>query len=301
MPSRHRSGRHVETSALTAVLPVLALLPVAVLALTVFWLPVRAVWPVPFWLFAACYAAGTVLFFLRPVQRLVLSRLLGARPPTLAERGALQRPWERVAQAMGVPPQRFLLAVLDAEEVNAFASGGHLVVVTSYAIDTLSERELSGVLAHELSHHLGLHTVALTAGQWISLPIVILARVGFWLERVATAATDTFAQGSTGLTFAGRAVSVVLTMVAWVFQFSLLASSAIANLVGRAAELQADRRVVDGGFGRELAAALRRFVAAGDGAGTAGWRDRLAGSHPPPRTRIAYIEALLRARQQARG
>ena len=42
------------------------------------------------------------------------------------------------------------------------------------------------MLAHELSHHLGMHTVALTIRHWLSLPVVLLARVGFCCENVAT-------------------------------------------------------------------------------------------------------------------
>ena len=49
--------------------------------------------------------------------------------------------------------------MLPLDELNAFACGGHLVVVTTFAIDELPEHELAGVLAHELSHHLGMHTV----------------------------------------------------------------------------------------------------------------------------------------------
>ncbi len=300
MTSRQPSGRHVEASTFTAVLPVLSLVPVWLLALAVFWLPVHLVWSVPYWTFAVGYLVGVVLFFWRPVQRLVLTRLMGARRPTRAEQAALRRPWQSVAQAAGVPPRRFVLAVLDAEEINAYACGGHLVVVTTYAIEVLPERELTGVLAHELSHHLGLHTVALTVGQWLSLPIVVLARVGFFLEAVARAATATFARGSPALTAIGTLVSALLTMVAWVFQLTLLISNAIGNVVGKAAELQADRRVVEVGYGRELAAALRRFVAAADPAAPMTWRDRLAASHPPARTRVAHIEALLRARRPVR-
>ena len=48
------------------------------------------------------------------------------------------------------------------------------------------------MLAHELSHHLGLHTAALTLGHWLSLPVVLLARFGFFLQNVARAATDSF-------------------------------------------------------------------------------------------------------------
>jgi hypothetical protein len=48
------------------------------------------------------------------------------------------------------------------------------------------------------------------------------------------------------------------------------------------------------GFGRELAGALRHVLASGTGARPVGWRARLAASHPPARTRVARIEALLR-------
>ena len=90
------------------------------------------------------------------------------------------------AQAAGIRMPE--VAIYPGDELNAFACGGHLVVVTSFAIEELTARELSGVLAHELSHHLGLHTVALTLGHWLSLPVLLLARVGFFLQNVARAA-----------------------------------------------------------------------------------------------------------------
>ncbi len=162
MPSRHAPSRHVEASAVTAAIPAISVVPVWLLALFVFWLPVARFWQIRFWQFAAAYLAAGILLFLRPVQRLVLTRLLGARRPTRAEQAVLEPVWREVTQAVHLPARRFVLAVLDADELNAFASGGHLVVVTSYAVEVLPDPELAGVLAHELSHHLGLHTVALT-------------------------------------------------------------------------------------------------------------------------------------------
>ncbi|MFM9225687.1 MAG: hypothetical protein ACKOQ1_03520, partial [Actinomycetota bacterium] len=50
-------------------------------------------------------AAGTLLFT-RPVQRLVLTRLLGARTPTADETDVLGRAWRVVAQATHVPARR---------------------------------------------------------------------------------------------------------------------------------------------------------------------------------------------------
>lgn len=291
------SRRNLDTSAITALAPVLAVAPVWLLAILVFWFPVRLVWNVPFLWFAGGYLAAVVLLFLRPVQVFVLAPLLGARRPTPAQRSVLAPAWRPVLQANDLPGRRYVLAVLPSQELNAFACGGHLVVVTSYAIEALPRDELSGVLAHELSHHLGLHTVALTVGQWLSIPVLLLARIGFFLQNVASAATTSYAQHSSAITAFGRTVAALLTAVSWVFLSGLLLSNALANIVGRNSEFQADRRAVAMGFGRPLATALRRFVADFGGDRPLSWGDRLAASHPPARTRVARIEAMVRNRR----
>jgi len=299
-PARTRrpsARRTVDTSALTALAPVAAVLPVFLLAIGVVWLVVRLVWDVPYWWFAAGYAGAVVLLFLRPVQQFLLAPLLGARRPTRAERVALEPAWRPVLQVNDLPQRRYVLAVQPSPEVNAFACGGHLVVVTSFAVTSLPRDELSGVLAHELSHHLGLHTVALTLSQWLSVPVLLLARIGFFLQNVAKAATSSFASHSSALTAVGRLVALVLTAVSWVFLSGLLLANALANAVGRNAEFQADRRVVEMGFGRPLALALRRVVAMNGSDLPATWAERLAATHPPARTRVARIDALLRQRR----
>ena len=294
--ARRPPSRHLESGALTAVLPAVALVPACALALALIWLPLHLWWDVPYWTFALVYVAAGVLLFIRPFQRLVLTRLLGARKPTTEEREILEPVWQDVTQSVHIPANRFVLAVIDSDELNAFASGGHLVVVTTYAIDVLPDPELAGVLAHELSHHLGLHTIALTVAQWLSLPIVLLARIGFFLQNIARAATDTFGRGSSSLTVVGRLVSGILNAVAWVFLFAILVSNAIGNAVGRSAEFQADRRVTQMGFGPHLAAALRRFVASGLAERPTRWQDRMFASHPPARTRVARIDAMTRTK-----
>ena len=188
-----------------------------------------------------------------------------------------------------------MLAVLDADELNAFAVGGHLLVVSSYAVKRLDEVELEGVLAHELAHHLGMHTVALTISQWMSIPILLLAQVGFFLQNVARAATDAFASNSMALTIVGRFIGTLLTAVGWVFLAGVLGANLLGNWVGRASEFQADQRAVEMGFGRQLSAALR-LVAGHQRATTAGVasaavRDASAGAHPR-----RAIDAMLRAR-----
>jgi Zn-dependent protease with chaperone function len=289
--------RNLDSSAITALAPVLAVAPVWLLAILVFWWPVHLVWNVPFLWFAGGYLAAVVLLFWRPVQVFVLAPLLGARRPTPDQRAVLAPAWRPVLQVNDLPGRRYVLAVLPSNELNAFACGGHLVVVTSYAIEALPRDELSGVLAHELSHHLGFHTVALTVVQWLSIPVLVLARVGFFLQNVASAATTSYASHSSAITALGRSVAAVLTAISWVFLSGLLLSNMLANMVGRNSEFQADQRAVSMGFGRPLATALRRFVAEFGGDRPTTFRERLAASHPAARTRVARIEAMLRSRR----
>jgi Zn-dependent protease with chaperone function len=277
-----------------AIGPVLVIAPFCLLALFVVWLLVRLVWDIPFWWLAVGYPLAAVLLFIRPVQDLVLTPLFGARRPTEDEFELIEPLWRDIAHANRLPPERYILRVLPSEEVNAYACGGHLVVVTSFAVAELPRRELAGVLAHELSHHLGMHTVGLTIAHWLSLPVVLFARVGFLLQNVATAATRAFAAQSAGWTIVGQLVAGVLNVLSLPFVAALYAADALGNVVGHRSEFQADRRVVRMGYGPNLAQALRRVIRLGGGQRPIGWRARLAASHPPARTRVARIDAMLR-------
>jgi Zn-dependent protease with chaperone function len=293
MAERRRS-RQIESSAVAAIGPVLVIAPFCLLALFVVSLIVRLVWDIPFWWLAVGYPLAAVLLFIRPIQDLVLTPLFGARHPTEDEVELIEPLWVDIAHANRLPPQRYILRVLPSEELNAYACGGHLVVVTSFAVTELPRRELAGVLAHELSHHLGMHTVGLTIAHWLSLPVVLFARVGFLLQNVATAATRAFAAQSAGWTIVGQLVAGVLNVLSLPFVAALYAADALGNVVGHRSEFQADRRVVRMGYGPNLAQALRRVIRLGGGKRPIGWRARLAASHPPARTRVARIDAMLR-------
>ena len=290
--------RRIDSHAVAALAPLVALFPAWLVAIAALWWVVQLFVWTPFYLFALlAFFAGGVLF-LRPAQRLVLRKLLGARAPTRQERDALHRAWNVVTQANHISPQQYVLAVADSDELNAFATGGHLVVVSSWAIANLSHDELCGVLAHELSHHIGMHTIALTVGQWLTIPIIVLARIGFLFQNIAHAATDTFAKRSPWAAFAGRTITGVLTIVSWLFLSMITVSQIIGNAVGKGAEFKADETVVDMGFGRQLRNALRIVVDSGNGTRQTHWRDRLVTAHPPARTRVARLEAHIRRTQR---
>ncbi|MGA1052532.1 MAG: M48 family metalloprotease [Ilumatobacteraceae bacterium] len=293
-PTTDGRGRQVDRSAVTALVPVAAIVPFWLLALAVPWLVARMLTDVRFWVLPAAWIGLGVLLFVPAVQVAVLSPVLGARRMLAHEADRIEPVWNEVISRVGLRRHRYTIRIIDSTELNAFACGGHLLIVTSFALEQLSPRQLAGVLAHELSHHLGLHTAALTVGHWLSLPVVLLARIGFFLQNVARAATDSFAAASTLLTVVGRLLTLALRAASWMFLAALFASDALANLVGRASEFEADRRVVRLGYGRHLAEALRVVIHLGGGARAIGWRARLAASHPPARTRVARIEAMMR-------
>lgn len=289
-----RRSRQIERSAVTALIPVAALVPFWLLAMLVVWLPLRLAFGVPFWMVPVGWLALGLLLAIPRVQVAVLGAFFGTRRPAPEEVAIIAPIWRDLTVAANLTRYRYAIRIIDSDELNAFACGGHLVVVTSFAFEKLTQRQLAGVLAHELSHHLGLHTAALTIGHWLSLPVVLLARVGFYLQNVARAATSSFASHSAALTAIGRVVAGLLTAVSWVFLAALHASDALANFFGHRSEYEADRRAVRMGYGRALADALRVVIDHGGGQRAIGWRARLATSHPPARTRVARIEAMMR-------
>ncbi|HEY5662790.1 MAG TPA: M48 family metalloprotease [Ilumatobacter sp.] len=276
-----------------ALVPVVALVPFWLAAMAIVWLPLRLLVGVGYWTVPVAWLLLGSLLFVPAIQVAVLSPFLGARRPTDDELRVITPIWRELAARANQPQYRYVIRVIDSDDLNAYACGGYLLVVTSFALDELTARELSGVLAHELSHHLGLHTTALTIGHWLSLPVLGLARIGFYLQNVARAATDSFATHSAALTALGRVAAGLLTAVSWVFLAALHASDALANVVGHNSEFEADRRAVRMGYGRQLVEALRAVIRQGGGGRAIGWRARLASTHPPARTRVARIEAMM--------
>jgi len=286
--------RDIDRAAVMAFVPVLAVLPLWALAMVPFWLVLRAATGIGYGGALLVYLAAGLVLVVPAVQRRLVSALMGARPPSASEAPRLQRAFDEVAQALHVRDRHFAVGVVDADDLNAFACGGHLVVVTSYAIRELDHRSLCGVLAHELCHHLGSHTVALTVQQWLMLPVSTLTWLGSTLRNVSVAAADTFGTRSRTIDVGGRVAAPLFNALSRFFAFGGSIGVVLANVVGRSAEFQADRRVISFGYGRHLADALRRMVDNGRvTTHRSGWQ-RLLESHPPARTRVARIEAALR-------
>jgi len=111
-----------------------------------------SVGPGAFWLFTAL-ALGMNLFAYFFSDRLVL-RMHGARELSPSESPRLHAIVEELAGRAGIPKPRVFL--MDDPHANAFATGRNpkhaVVAVTRGILEILDERELRGVLAHEIAH-----------------------------------------------------------------------------------------------------------------------------------------------------
>lgn len=293
MPRVRTRQRRVDRAAVAGLVPLVAVLPIFLLAMTPFWWLISRFVTIGYLPSVAVYVVAGGLLFVPVVQRRVLTRLIGARRPTRDEALRLQRAFDEVTQALHIRDHRFAVGVIDDDDLNAFACGGHLVVVTSFAARELDHDALCGVLAHEFCHHLGSHTVALTLQQWLLVPVDALARIGSFLDNVAVAAASTFGRRSRPVEVTGRLVAPIFRALARFFGLGRVVSTVASNLVGRAAEYSADRRVVTMGYGRQLSSALRRTIPAERATAERRW-SRLFESHPPARTRVARLEATMR-------
>ncbi|MDX1609556.1 MAG: zinc metalloprotease HtpX [Halofilum sp. (in: g-proteobacteria)] len=102
---------------------------------------------------ALALSAVLVILNARLAPRLVL-RLYRAEPMPEGRAGMLHEVVERLAERAGLPAPPVLYRV-PSSMVNAFAVGsrqGSAIALTDATLRTLTPRELTGVLAHEMSH-----------------------------------------------------------------------------------------------------------------------------------------------------
>jgi Zn-dependent protease with chaperone function len=164
---------------LSTILTLATLVPAAVGALTVA-APIayglHLVWPVWGWIVPfALWTAGAVLASW-PNEKLQRT-WYGYRDPTTEELRRLAEPVRRVLRRLDLAASRYRLVVTESDEPNAPATTGRTVVVTSYAAKSLPPEQAEAVLAHELSHRIGLHAVPVFCFKQLTVPI----RTLWWL------------------------------------------------------------------------------------------------------------------------
>ncbi|MEV7017357.1 M48 family metalloprotease [Streptomyces sp. NPDC093991] len=251
------------------------------------------------------WLASGALVFHRPTESALARHLLRLRYPTPQERAALEPVWREVTARAGVEGRNYELWVEDSDSLNAVAAAGHIVGVTSFALNRLPNGELAAVMAHELGHHVGGHAWSGLLGYWYALP----GRIAWRLLRAVTGflfhvsrAFSCIGVAFFGLCVGGIAFATISTLYG--LPLLLLGMPYALAAVGRRSELRADRHAAALGFAPMLAAVLEKLhqqeqaqlAAAGQGGGermTGTAASRLLSSHPDYHTRLHHLRQYL--------
>lgn len=249
-----------------------ALLPVILAAALIVGLAsygLNLVWPV--WGALVPFAAWWLpapLVALPSARRFVARSWYGCREPTREESDRLRAPWADVLRRAGTPAGRYRLMVVESEELNAYASGGGIVTVTTLAVRKLPPRRLEAVLAHELGHHLRRHLLPEFLLAQLLLPVRFLwgvTRAVWWpvrrMYRLAVIWHTPFGFLLTGL----LAIVAAAVFVAFAVPAALAYGGAALSGLGRdRSELEADAEAVRLGLGEPLLAVIEDFVTSGE-------------------------------------
>src|SRR3989442_7131835 len=109
----------------------------------------------------------------------------GARPVSREQLPRLYTVMERLAAKANLPVPK--LYVIPEAAPNAFATGRNprhaSVAVTEGLLELMSDDELEGVIAHELSHVRNYDILISSIAATLAGAITYLARIGFWFGR----------------------------------------------------------------------------------------------------------------------
>lgn len=228
------------------------------------------------------------LLFVRPVERAISRPLFRLRPPTDIEMQTLWPAWEQVCARAGVAPDKYLLRIQDSDILNACAASAHLVAVTRGSLLHLSAAELEAVLAHEIGHHLDLHSVAGMLYFWLRLPVQAAQVVVGSVARALGGLQPIFGVAGILLTPVILALAFLGVLVA----IPIALAEAASKAFGRRAEYAADRYAVKLGYGPHMSSVLQLFIDMGhdDLRAQQSLSARLSLSHPPLHKRVQAME-----------
>jgi heat shock protein HtpX len=231
-----------------------------------------------------------------------------AQPVDEATAPGLYRIVRTLATRAGMPMPR--VYIIPGETANAFATGRNpqhaAVAVTEGILRIMSEEELEGVLAHELSHVRNRDTLIMAIAATLAGAITYMAQMAQWAMIFGGGRRDSDEQESGGGGLVGGLLMIVLAPIA---------ATLIQLAVSRSREFQADASGAEmAGQPRGLAKALEKLEMATKVAPmeatpatahlfivnpltSGGWATLFA-THPPIAERVARLRAM--ARSQAR-
>ncbi|MFY0524218.1 zinc metalloprotease HtpX [Archangium gephyra] len=147
----------------------------------------------------------------------------GAQPLEYAEAPWLHQMVERLAARAGMPKPKLYL--LPTRTPNAFATGRNpehaAVAVTAGLVDILDQRELEGVLAHELAHVKNRDTLIGTVAATLAGVISYAAQMLFWFGGSLLGRGDDDEEGGPGHALGNLGVLLVAPIAATLLQLAV--------------------------------------------------------------------------------
>ena len=225
----------------------------------------------------------------------------GAQPVTPEERpdvyARLAPMVRRLTQKMGLPMPK--LWVIPEESPNAFATGRNpehaSVACTEGILQLMTDRELEGVLAHELGHVLHRDILISSVAATLASAITFLARMAFWF---GPRGDDDDERGNP---WAGLLMMILAPFAAMLIQMAISrtrefdADAASAKYTGNPDGLIHALQKLEMGVERvpmpdASPATAHMFIL--NPFGGAGGMSRLFSTHPSTEERIARLEAM---------
>lgn len=236
----------------------------------------------------------SITLALSPVGEDILRIFEGARPlRTNEEIEYLQPLFEEVYQnALDKNPKlskEIRLYIIDAMFVNAFAMGRKTIAVTKGAIETFTQEELRGVLAHEFGHISYGHTKALlltVVGNFILSIFVFIFRI---VIKLLDLISSIFTYKSTAM--------LIFNIINWIFSglfeltffLFIYLGQIVLSLNSRSNEFQADSFAYNIGNGDELLQSLYLLQKISI-THKMTLKEKLTSSHPHIASRIERLE-----------
>ncbi|MCU1620675.1 MAG: rane protein of unknown function [Modestobacter sp.] len=118
----------------------------------------------------------------RAGERVAARAAVGFRRPSPPQAAVLQPLWSAALISAGAPAEGVELYVQRARKLNAYATGGRSVAVTSRGLDDhragrLSDDQVVAVLVHELGHHATGARRPMLFAMWLAAPWRAAARL----------------------------------------------------------------------------------------------------------------------------
>jgi heat shock protein HtpX len=186
--------------------------------------------------FAVLLGAGMAFGSLFWSDKIAL-RTSGAREVSPAEAPQLHAIVDRLCALANMPKPRVAISPMDMP--NAFATGRNsknaVLCVTNGLMRRLDERELEGVLSHELSHVAHKDVVVMTIASFIGIIAALLVRFGFYSELFGGGGRGRGGGNNNGGALPVMLIMMLVGMVTYAISFLLI------RLLSRYRELAADR------------------------------------------------------------